>query len=261
MTQAQSVVESIDKADAKGKDASELLDVLIGLAQAKADMFKMEIQQNLRTAGTQDNPTIPIESILDDTTEIRAMTTDSIDHLGTTVAEALGGFIGSGFDIASGQTEGGIKNIVSNIGSLISAGLKVFLGQSSGSENIMHRYYVLQQGFALVRVDLKCWSREVKAEALREKTQKIVVYVATRSSIDLTKVRFNTFLSVYQQQLSGTLSKDEVKAALKDAKEIFDLYVSSAQPQAKGFDFSLPADSSHHDSVFPLRLLPNQDLV
>ena len=64
--------------------------------------------------------------------------------------------------------------------------------------------------------------------------ERISAFVAVKSTVDLTKIDFNTFLYLYQNQLTAAhLDKNQVKQALQEAKEIYQVfYGAGLRPQA-----------------------------
>ncbi len=84
----------IKKADNTGEltaEIKEALNLLFELASEKAKTFETQIDNNLRTAGTRENPTFPVAMKLASHQEIRITTEKKInDGITSEIGEALG---------------------------------------------------------------------------------------------------------------------------------------------------------------------------
>ena len=72
MSVLKNAIEALDPAPNKKTELTLALQCLFELAEQKTQLFKHELQQNLRTAGTPDNQTIPVTQILAWHNETRA---------------------------------------------------------------------------------------------------------------------------------------------------------------------------------------------
>ncbi|MFJ9979406.1 hypothetical protein [Streptomyces cyaneofuscatus] len=206
----RSVVQNLDPAGEAVAEQKQTIETLAALAESKAEFFELYIRTSLQDAGGPGDLTIPIESVLDSITETHAYSSQSSDAIGTAVTKSLKAF-------CSGSKE----EILSGIGSLISDGLATFLGDSSASDATMKRYYILTEGYSIVRIDLCAWQYNVEAKGIQSVAEKVGAFVAVKSAVDMSKVKLNTFLNVYTRQLdSMRLDSGTVESAIADAKRI-----------------------------------------
>lgn len=210
MSLVRDIVKQFDNSDELAQTQREVVESLARLGETKAELFEAKIQESLRGAGGT-NSTVPITSILASKKEVHAFTSTSTEHLADTVKSSLKSFV-----------SGTADSIIDGVGGLISEALTVFLGGASASTGTMEEYYVVTEGLSIVRVDLKAWYLNVSARGIYEKMERISAFVAVKSTVDLTKIDFNTFLYLYQNQLTAAhLDKNQVKQALQEAKEIY----------------------------------------
>ena len=126
------------------------LNLLFELATSKCDHFKTQIADNIRTAGTIENPTIPITHIIADTSEMRAYCKDDSTKIVGEATNAIKSFV-----------TGGSENVISGVGALIGAGINMLMGSGEGVQAEHSDYFIMVDGLALVRIDVKSWIRKV----------------------------------------------------------------------------------------------------
>ncbi|MEU0356792.1 hypothetical protein [Streptomyces cyaneofuscatus] len=206
----RSVAQSLDPAGEAVEEQNQTIETLATLAESKAEFFELSIRTSLQDAGGPGDLTVPIESVLDSVTETHAYSSKSADAIGTAVTKSLKAF-------CSGSQD----EILGGVGSLISDGLATFLGDSSASDTTMKRYYILTEGYSIIRIDLCAWQYNVEAKGIQSIVEKVGAFVAVKSAVDMSKVKLNTFLNVYARQLA-TMPVDNgtVEAAIADAKRI-----------------------------------------
>lgn len=211
MTFVRDVIKSFDNSDESGQLQKETVQALAALGDSKAEVFKMQIQQSLLSAGDGTNKTIPISSIVRQFSDVRAYSSSEAGNLGQVVKKTLNTFLNASKE-----------SIVDGIGSLISETLSVFLGTASASTGTVEEYYVAVEGLSVVRVDMRAWYLNVNAKSIQSKMERVVAVVGVKSVVDLAKIDFSTFLNLYQQQLiqSGN-TPEERKAALEEVKRIY----------------------------------------
>lgn len=211
MSTFRKIVDSIDPSTEELAAQKEAVDKLSKLAESRAEFFELQISTNLRTAGGQDNQTVPVEAILNSTMQTHAFTSNHSGVIGNVVSEALKSFC-----------SGSKSEILTGVGSLISNALTAFLGGGSAQERTLKQYYVMTEGLSIIRVDLMAWSLGVEAKGIRKKVEQASAFVAVKSAVDLAKVKFNTFLALYQNQLSSMgLDQKALHVALAETKEIY----------------------------------------
>jgi len=197
------------------EEVKETLNLLYELSEGKANNYEKQIKTDLRTAGTVENPTVPIVEILGAHQEIRVITKNSPDEdITKEVGEGLKKIISGGSD-----------KIIDGIAGLIDTGLRTVLGAAKGEEAFEQSYYIATEGLSIIRLDLMYWSRHINAANVMEHAEKSLVCVVVKSSVDMSKLSFNAFLSAYQKQLSRcSFSIDELKEEIQNAKEIYALF-------------------------------------
>lgn len=116
----------------------------------------------------------------------------------------------------------GGSGVLDGVGKLISGSITGFLGKADASTGLLDVYYVMTEGLSVVRIDLKCWYLNVAAESIYKKVERVSAFLGVKSTVDLAKIDFNTFLYLYQQQLKeGGLDASRIKEALGEAKLIY----------------------------------------
>lgn len=196
-----------DVVKASTEDVEEQLNMLSSLAQAKLDLFKAEIESSLKTGKVTDDLTVAVTKIIKRHEEYRVYTGDSTklpEQIGEAVKEIIGG-----------DTVDGVTKIASNI-------INVFLGAEEGEEVMQKDYIVTVEYPAIVRLDMAFWSWQVKAEKLKEVAKSIICCVVYKSSVDVSKLDFNAFLSVYAPTLRAVCI-DESKNVVKDENQLIKL--------------------------------------
>ncbi|MEY3309606.1 MAG: hypothetical protein RLZZ413_3644 [Pseudomonadota bacterium] len=233
MTFVREIIKEFDGTDETIKLQRELIETLEGMATAKGEMFKLQIQEDLMTAGTGSNFTIPIESITNAKFFVRAYASENTDQITAAAEEIMNDFV-----------RGGDGNVIKGIAGLIGSVLDVFLGKASASSGTTEEYYVMTRGLSIIRLDMKAWYQNVAAQSVYQKMQRVCCFVGVRSAVDLSKLGFSTFISLYEDQLSATkMSPAEIRKAVQDVREIFDAYSKTGGPNEESRIERVPAQS------------------
>ncbi|MCU1730754.1 MULTISPECIES: hypothetical protein [unclassified Pseudomonas] len=195
-------------------EAREQAATLFELGATRAALMELELNQHLNAllAGGDDKQTIPVSNILDAHSEVHALTayTDP-GHIIDTFKNALANFV-----------PGGRAAVIDSISILLSGVLKASLQDPNTHTEGKALYVVLADGPSLVRLDIKMWYSDVSSRALHRAAEKIVVVSAVKSTIDVTRLALNTFLSVYQRQLmSSSGSRVELTREIEDIAALF----------------------------------------
>jgi hypothetical protein len=138
---------------------------------------------------------------------------DGTDKLNESVKKIVSSFI-----------KGGTTNTANGITDSVCAVLDSIIGSSFGVESRRVSYYVAVEGFSIVRVDVAIWHQNISAAQLvTNKDTDLFAYYAVKSAIDLNKIKFNTFLAVYQGVLLNAETKNAstITADLADAHKVF----------------------------------------
>lgn len=87
-------------------------------------------------------------------------------------------------------------------------------------------YVVVSEYPAIVRYDFAFWNRTIESKGIMEKIENSLACVAVKSAVDISKIAFNDFLSLYGPILKKAFGDDEqeIKALLNEAaKEIYSM--------------------------------------
>ena len=196
------------------------LNLLFELATSKCDHFKTQIADNIRTAGTIENPTIPITHIIADTSEMRAYCKDDSTKI---VGEAT---------------------------NAIKAGINMLMVSGEGVQAEHSDYFIMVDGLALVRIDVKSWIRKVTVVGITQKIESVLAFTAVKSSVDVDKISFNTFMEAYKYQLqrdaAHALNENDLMKEIKRAKEVYNLLKTDSAESTLVFDtLKLPGQNIH----------------
>jgi len=217
MAVLKNAIKSFDPAPDKKNEIEQVLNLLFELAESKTENFKKEIAQSLRTAGTEENPTVPITQVLRYQSDTRAYTSEDSTKILTEATTAIKGFV-----------SGGSENIINGIGSLLSTGVNALLGSGFGIQAEREDYFVAVEGLSIIRVDVKSWIRKVEVQGISKRIESIFAFVAAKSSVNVDKISFNTFLQAYMYQLERVkLPQAELIAEINNAKEVYNLLKTS----------------------------------
>lgn len=213
MGQLKEIIALADQTGKMTAEIKEALNLLYELSKQKADFFEEKIAKELRTAGTDENPTVPIAKMLRSHQEIRVVTENtSNEDIKNGINTALK-------SVLTGSKDG----IIDGLTSLIDDGLKVILGAGEGEEMEQHAYYITTDGLAIVRLDFIYWCRHITAKSITKYAKKSIVCTAVKSSVDLTRLDFNSFLFIYQEQLNRcNFSNEELMNEIMNARKIYD---------------------------------------
>ena len=208
------LLREISGADSKAEEAKQIVGALSKLADAKADIFEQQLKDSLRTAGTTENMTIPIEAVLDSYVETAAYMNDSPDVIKNTVSTAI-----------SRLAPGSNQNLVEGISGALVSLIQGFLGEATASDKTVKYMKVMPEGYSVVRIDILCWQYTVAAIGLLgRQLQSISVIVMAKSAVDMSAVNFNTFLNIYESQIKEAVGPAGIAAAIDEITEIYNRF-------------------------------------
>ncbi|GBQ30048.1 hypothetical protein HLH34_18210 [Gluconacetobacter azotocaptans] len=172
--------------------AKAALDVLVTLGESKAEFFELKIQNDLRTAGTKENATVPIESIVQTYSKVFA----SASSGGSAAKSVIDGVLNM---ISPGADDTKKADVSTFLSSVVDS----FLGKSCASELNESRYIVYEENYAIIRLDYHLWRRSIKGSGLlKEEVEDITVMTFCKSCVDVNHIGLNTFLALYQHQIA-----------------------------------------------------------
>jgi hypothetical protein len=190
MAVLKNAIKALDPAPDEKKEITLLLSLLSELCEQKVTEFSMEIDHDLRTAGSEENRSVPITEIIAKHKEYRAYVSNDAGKIATDVANAVKKFVAGGSD-----------NIIDGIASLVTTGIEAILGAGQGTQQQMSSYYIVAQGLAFARYDVRVWTRRIEAVGITKQIENAMAIVAYKSSVDIQRVTLNTFLMAYERQL------------------------------------------------------------
>lgn len=207
-------IKSFDKSDEEQAKIREQLELFFELGDNRAQVAEAEIKKRLEESREGRGLYVPIDTVKEWDHEIHVLEKDGLNNgITDTVSKSIKGFI-----------KGGSDNIVDGVVNLVSEGLNAFLGSGAGSEDQYSKYFIVNEGeLSLVRFDVWGWKRKAVGSGIEEKYESVSAFVGFKSIIDFEKLRFPTFINLYQEQLRNSgLPDNDMKAAIEQAKQIFE---------------------------------------
>lgn len=234
MSILKDAINALDPAPDKKKEITLLLSLLSEACEQKVKEFSTNIEEELRTAGNGENRTVPVTEILARHKEYRAYIKSDAGKIATEVSGAIKKFV-----------SGGADDIIDGIASLVTTGIEAIIGAGSGSQQEMSTYYIVVQDYGIARYDIRVWARQIEAAGITSQIETALATVAFKSSVDITKLSFNTFLIAYGSQLEAmNFPKDKQKEYINYAIEIYDKLRGAATGDKIGLDRSLDNTAS-----------------
>lgn len=211
MSVLKNAINALDPAPDKKKDITLLLSLLSELCEQKVREFTVSIETELRIAGTGENKTVPVTEVLARHKEYRAYIKSDASKVATEVSKTIKSFI-----------SGGTEQIIDGISSLVTTGVEAIIGSGSGQQQELSTYYIVVQDYGIARYDFRVWSRQIEAQGITSQIETALACVAFKSSVDVSKLSFNTFLIAYGSQLEAmNFPKDQQKEYLDYAIVIY----------------------------------------
>ena len=223
MGKTREIVKQVDSEPEVKKEIGETLALLMEMCDLKIERFEHELEEKLKTGKIDDDSLlIPIDHIINHWTDYRCKTKETNNIL-EKVKESI-------TEICKGTTE----SVINGISSIITNALDAVIGTGEGSEHITKLYTCCIDGSgeaaALVRYDMMVWTRNITASALSTYMESAFAMVLYKSSINVSKISFNDFRSIYLQVLESgldpSMSKEdrekEILKSLETARKIYD---------------------------------------
>jgi hypothetical protein len=206
-------IKAVDPTPDKTKTITLALNLLMELAESKAKQAETEILDSFRTAGTSENYTIPITNILSWHTDTRAY----LSQDASTIADVA-------FEIIDNILVGTKESVMHGMSKLIGSALDAILGTGTGIERRFKSYYIVTEGLSIVRFDISGWKRDIAVTGITQEIQSALSFQVCKSSVDIDKISFSTFLSAYNVVLEeSAFTQEDLKKEIKEAKEIYNL--------------------------------------
>lgn len=222
MSMIRDVINSMDNSDQKLAEIRETLQILTSLAASQAQIFREEIELDLRTGKTTDNLTIPITKIASKQEQYRATSSEKTSDVLGELSTAIQGMI----------SDPSASGIVAGVSDIASSALNTIMGVAEGEEQTVKLYFVVADYPAIVRFDFAFWARRIQAESIKKYCETALSCVAYKSAVDVTKLSFNDFLTLYGPILNKGFGSDPTKMEqmIEKAKKIYSMYTNSPLP-------------------------------
>lgn len=209
----RNIVKSADSSPQVEEEVKEALAMLVELAQEKAKSAEGEIKFDLQTGKTTDDLSVPITKVVQSKMEYRAITSNSSDIIGSITSSIREMFNG----------DAGILNGISGIAN---TALTAIVGAGAGQESEVRFYNVVTEYPAIVRFDFYFWGRNTKAESIMKQVKSAFACVAFKSAVDISKLDYNTFLSLYSPILRSAFGSNpqKLKEMINESKEVYNMF-------------------------------------
>ncbi|MEQ9721312.1 hypothetical protein ABQG65_08960 [Yersinia alsatica] len=213
MAAIRDIVKSVDQSKEVSAETKETLKILMDMAEAKAELFEKQIDNDLITGKTIDSLNVPITKVIKRQKEYRAVTSnhsDIIEEIGKSFSELFAGD----------------ESVIKSISSIVGKAFNAMMGAGKGQEGVSEMYEVIAEYPAIVRFDFKFWYRNIESESIFKHMENTFAITAVKSVVDTSKLSFHEFIALYGPVLKEAFGDDKakIKEFLADAKEIYDLF-------------------------------------
>jgi hypothetical protein len=222
MGAVRDIIKAVDNSTAVTKEIKETLGILMSLAEAKGKAFEEEIKQDLMTGKMGDDLTVSITKVIQSRIEYRAVTKDGQSKIIDNVKDSIS-------KIFSGD-----KKIVEGIAGVVDSAFTAIMGAGEGQESEVRYYSVVAEYPAIVRFDFAFWGRNIVAQSIKDHMENVFSCVAYKSAVDVKKLQFNDFLSLYGPVLNSAYGSDptKIKEMIQQAKEIYGLFYGTTEAKS-----------------------------
>lgn len=245
MSILKDAIEKLDPAPDKKTQLTLALNLISELSENKANEFANEVNESYRTAGTNENRTAPITTVVATHSEYRAYVKSDAGKIAGEVSNAIKKFVAGGSD-----------QIITGIADLVTMGLTTILGTGQATQQEMRSYYITVQARAMVRYDVLAWRRIVEAQGITNQIEACLAIYASKASVDVKALDLNTFLLAYEDQLTKMkFTEQQTLEYINYAEEVYKRLVGGVS--------STPAIASDRPMLASAKPRPNRpgDLV
>lgn len=209
----RNIVKSADSSPQVEEEVKEALAMLVELAQEKAKSAEGEIKLDLQTGKTTDDLSVPITKVIQSKMEYRAITSNSSDIISSITSSISEMFSGD-------------AGILKGISGIANTALTAIVGAGEGQENEVRFYNVVTEYPAIVRFDFYFWGRNTKAKSIMTQVKSAFACVGFKSAVDVSKLDYNTFLSLYSPILRSAFGSDQqkLKEMINESKEVYNMF-------------------------------------
>lgn len=222
MGKLRDIIHSADNSQQVADEVRENLHILMSLAESKVQQFSDEIVIDLKNGKTTDDLTVPITKVTHKYMEARAITKDTTTDVLEEISKTINGVI----------SDHSASGIVSGIASLAHNALNQVMGTGEGTEQEVRLYTVSADYPAIVRFDFAFWARSIQAESIKKHCETALACVMYKSAVDISKLAFNDFLTLYAPILNAGYGSDpsQMERMIDQSQKIYTRFLQAAQP-------------------------------
>jgi hypothetical protein len=230
MGTVRDIVRSVDNTQGVSAEIKESLGLLMSLAEAKGNAYEGSIKQDLTTGKMGDSLTVSITKVIQSRTEFRAITKNGTDKIVDEIKKSMG-------NLFSGDSK-----ILDGISGIVNTAFTAIMGAGEGQEAEVRTYSVVTEYPAIVRFDFAFWGRNIQAQSIKNYMENVFSCVAYKSAVDVSKLAFNDFLSLYGPVLRAAYGNEQtkLKEMIQQAKEVYSMFnIKPLNMQAVDSEISL----------------------
>jgi hypothetical protein len=210
---------------------NETLNILVKLARAKLDGYKLEMNNSWQKGGEESLAPGVTKDFQDEQMHV-ITSTDSAP-----LQASIGKVVDTAFSLGEDSSA---KNVGNFIKTLAAQGLDLVLGSGSAEENEHKQYIIYPDGNFLCRCDVWYWRYSMMSKGFQQKLQNVIVYRMQYGAVDITKVDPIALAHWFDK---WHLNTEDAQKVLEQAKALV-LNAKSTQPalQSRAKTVSAPND-------------------
>lgn len=206
MSFIRDAINSCDVSNQMEAIIKEQLETLMQLADKNADIASARIEASLKDGKINDDLYVPISKVIKSYREAHAVTTEGNADIIKKASDSISKFLNPG-----------AQEILDGIGGILTTAFDALMGSGEGMELSQDTYVVAVEYPAVIRLDFSIWVRNTRAEGIRKKCKSAIGVVAYKSAVDIHKLDFATFVSIYASLLSQSFGSN-----VKNVDEMLD---------------------------------------
>lgn len=216
MEQLDSVLQSVLNNSQVEEETKEALGIMSEMAHEKATLGDQNIMTDLTSGKTTDNIIVPISSVFQRKTEYLALTSTSPEDTIKDINLLMRGMISDNSGIVNGLSD------------IVNTALKNITCIGEGKQTDCRFYTVVMDYPMVVRLDFYLWGYNIKAQSLMSHLKTVLACVSYKSNVDISRLDYETFRSLYTPVLERTFGDDREKCMemIKKSRELYSFYNS-----------------------------------